>query len=78
MCLKVYLCDVLETFEHCDGLTMLGPVSGTIRRCGFVGVGAAHWLASLGLLSLLSYSTQDYQPRDETTHNGLCPPLITI
>ena len=25
---------------------------------------------SLGLLSLLSYRTQDYQPRDGTTHNG--------
>jgi hypothetical protein len=26
--------------------------------------GAAYWLASPGLLSLLSYRTQDYQPRD--------------
>jgi hypothetical protein len=33
--------------------------------------GAAYWLASLGLLSLLSYRTQDYQPRDGTTHHGL-------
>jgi len=33
-----------------------------------------YWLASPGLLSLLSYRTQDYQPRDVTTHNG---PLIT-
>ena len=24
-----------------------------------------------GLLSLLSYRTQDHQPRDSTTHNGL-------
>jgi hypothetical protein len=29
-----------------------------------------YWLASPGLLSLLSYRTQDYQPRDATTHNG--------
>jgi hypothetical protein len=29
-----------------------------------------YWLASSGLLSLLSYRTQDYQPRDGTTHNG--------
>jgi hypothetical protein len=29
-----------------------------------------YWLASLGLLSLLSYRTQDYQPRDGTTHKG--------
>jgi hypothetical protein len=33
--------------------------------------GAAYWLASPGLLNLLSYRTQDYQPRDGTTHNGL-------
>jgi hypothetical protein len=29
-----------------------------------------YWLASSGLLSLLSYRTQDYQPRDGTTPNG--------
>jgi hypothetical protein len=29
-----------------------------------------YWLASPGLLSLLSHRTQDYQPRDGTTHNG--------
>ena len=28
-----------------------------------------YWLASPGLLSLLSYRTQDYQSRDGTTHN---------
>jgi hypothetical protein len=28
------------------------------------------WLTSLGLLSLVSYRTQDYQLRDGTTHNG--------
>jgi hypothetical protein len=37
-----------------------------------------YWLASPGLLSLLSYRTQDYQPRDSTTRNGPPPhPLIT-
>jgi hypothetical protein len=35
-----------------------------------------YWLASSGLLSLLSYRTQNYQPRDGTTHKGP-PPLIT-
>jgi hypothetical protein len=30
---------------------------------------AAYWPALPGLLSLLSYRTQDYQPRDGTTHN---------
>jgi hypothetical protein len=29
-----------------------------------------YWLASSDLLSLLSYRTQDYQPRGGTTHNG--------
>jgi hypothetical protein len=37
---------------------------------------AAYWLASPGLLSLLSYRTQDFQPRDGTTHNRLGPPHI--
>jgi hypothetical protein len=32
-----------------------------------------YWLASLGLLSLLSYRTQDYQPRDDTTHKRPYP-----
>jgi hypothetical protein len=32
-----------------------------------------YWLASPGLLSLLSYRTQDYQPRDDTTHSGPSP-----
>jgi hypothetical protein len=31
---------------------------------------AAYWLASPGLLSLLSYRTQDHQPRDGTSHSG--------
>jgi hypothetical protein len=35
-----------------------------------------YWLASPGLLSLLSCRTQDYQPRDGTTHKGPSP-LIT-
>jgi len=30
----------------------------------------AYWLASPGLLNLLSYRTQDHQPRVGTTHNG--------
>jgi hypothetical protein len=33
-----------------------------------------YWLASPGLLSLLSYRTQDYQPRDGTTYNGPSQP----
>jgi hypothetical protein len=29
-----------------------------------------YWLASPGFLSLLSYRTQDYQPRDGPTYKG--------
>jgi hypothetical protein len=32
-----------------------------------------YWLASPGFLSLLSYRTQDYQPRDGPTHKGPFP-----
>ena len=38
--------------------------------------GAAYWLASPGLLSLLSYRTQIYQPKDGTTYNGLPPSTL--
>jgi hypothetical protein len=38
--------------------------------------GAVYCLALHGLISLLSYSTEDHQPRDGTTHNGLTPPPI--
>ena len=34
----IYLC-IQPTMEDCDGLCMLGPGSGTTRRCGLVGVG---------------------------------------
>jgi hypothetical protein len=37
-----------------------------------------HWLASPGLLSLFSYRTQDYQPRDGTTHKGPSHPWSLI
>jgi hypothetical protein len=36
--------------------------------------GVVYWFAPRGLLSLLSYKTQDYLPRDGTAHNGLGPP----
>jgi hypothetical protein len=37
-----------------------------------------YWLASPGLLSLLSYRTQDCQPRDGPTHKGPFPPWSLI
>ena len=40
--------------------------------------GAAYWLVPHGLLTLLSYRTQGYHPKDGITHNGLGhPSLIT-
>jgi len=36
--------------------------------------GAAYCLAPHVLLSLLSYRTQDHQPRNDATNNGLGPP----
>ena len=40
--------------------------------------GAVYWLVPRGLLSLLSYRTQDQQPRDGTTCDVLgTPPSIT-
>ena len=37
--------------------------------------GAAYWLIPHGLFSLLSYRTQDHQPRNGPSHNGLGPLL---
>jgi hypothetical protein len=39
---------------------------------------ATYWLASPGLLSLLSYRIQDYQPRDGTTQQGALSPRSLI
>ena len=36
---------------ECDGLNMLGSESGTIRKCGLVGVGISLWVWALILLS---------------------------
>ena len=37
--------------------------------------GVAYWLALPGLLGLLSYRFQDYQPRNGITLNGLGLPI---
>jgi hypothetical protein len=34
---------ILDVFE-CHSLNMLGPGSGTICRCGLVGVGVSLWV----------------------------------
>jgi hypothetical protein len=40
--------------------------------------GAAYWFAPHGLLSLLSYTAQDDQPRDDTDHSELDSLTLTI
>jgi hypothetical protein len=35
--------EALWLLGHCDGLSILGPGSGTIWRCGLVGIGVT-WL----------------------------------
>jgi hypothetical protein len=37
-----------------------------------------YWLAPYGLLSLLSYSTQDHLPRGVTAHRELGPPTLIV
>ena len=43
-------------YTRCDGLYMLGPGSGTIRRCGLLGVGVSLWVWTLRPLSYLPES----------------------
>ena len=38
--------------------------------------GAAYWLASHSLQSLISFRTWDCEPKDGTTHNRLPPPRL--
>jgi hypothetical protein len=38
------LSHLYDQFSMCDGLYMLGPESGTIRRCGSVRVGVSLWM----------------------------------
>jgi hypothetical protein len=40
--------------------------------------GAAYWLTPHGLLSPLSYKTQNKQLRDSSTHNRLGPPTAIM
>jgi len=39
--------------------------------------GAAYWPVPQDLLNPISYRTEDHQPRNVTTHNGLDPPSST-
>jgi hypothetical protein len=61
--------------QHCSSLkevkSKISNMAGTWRQEVMLWRDAAYWLAPHGFLSLLSYRTQDHQPRDVTTHNGL-------
>jgi hypothetical protein len=35
------------SYGNCDGVYVLGPGSGTIRRCGPIGVGVSLWVWAL-------------------------------
>jgi len=46
VCLSMCMCVVVEgpsTKAACGGLNMLGPGSGTLRRCGLVGRNVSLW-----------------------------------
>jgi hypothetical protein len=74
---------VYSAYTSTPMLTIKGNQDRNSHRAGTWGAGAdaeameasaAYWLASLGLHSLLSYSNQDHQPRDGTSHKELGPP----
>ena len=67
--------------RHCSSLKEVRAGSETRqdpggRNWGRGHRGAAYCLAPRGLLSLLSYRTQNCQPRGNPTHNWLGSPLI--
>ena len=71
---RVYLAD---TSDHSPSLKQVRAGTWRQELMQKPWRGAAYWLALHGLLSLLSYRTQDHQPRDGPTHNGLGPPPVT-
>jgi hypothetical protein len=60
------------TFENCCSSSKevrTGTQAGQKARADAKVMEKCHWLASPSLLNLLSYRTQDYQPRHSTTHD---------
>ena len=55
--------------------TLMGAVTWRWELMQRLWRGAAYWLACHGLLSLLSYRTQEHQPRNGTTHNSGPSPI---
>jgi hypothetical protein len=45
--------ELVLSFHHCGGLSMPSPGSGTIWRCGLVGIGVSLWAQALIPLSKL-------------------------
>ena len=44
VCLKTTMMKLTHLYTHCGGLNTLGPGSGSIKRCGLVGVGVSLWV----------------------------------
>jgi hypothetical protein len=65
------------TLPHCcSSPTKSGLELKQVRKQELMqrpGRNVTYWLAFPGLLSLLSYRTQDYQPRDGATYKGPSP-----
>jgi hypothetical protein len=75
-----YTCTALFIIEGSQdrNSNRAGALRQELMQTEAFGGGVAYCLTPCGLLNLLSYRTQDHQPRDDTTHSGLCPsPSIT-
>jgi len=48
---------LIRVLKLCHGLNMLGPRTGTIWRCGFVGVGVSLWAWALRTLILAAWKS---------------------
>ena len=55
-----------------------GTQAGTWRQEQRSWRNSVYWLTTHGLLSLLSFTTQDHLPRVGTTHSELCTPATII
>jgi hypothetical protein len=51
VCLHVCILMLEVDIEHCHGLYMFGPGSGTVKRSDLVGVGVSLWVWALRPLS---------------------------
>jgi hypothetical protein len=57
-CLYCFCGIVIRVFSgisNCDGLYMLGPTSGTVKRCGLVGIAVSQVGMGLNTLNLAAW-----------------------